>query len=210
MSEAIAADSALTRWDRERAEEPFLFYRGPRGHMEWLSYEAAAKARSAGAPALPADLGELIGTISSVRPATASWLSREIGPPPPGRRDLWISWRSTRQGEERALLEWAVASGAAILVERSACFPADLAGWARPTLVNGPADDLGRWLDRLEAENPRWHRSSWQRRRLGRLRRMLIEGPPGSSAAARLEARFRGLSPESVAIVSPFPVEALV
>ena len=59
----MTSDTALSRWARQRPESPFVFYRGQRGHFEWLSFAAASTLRAPGSAAgksLPRDVEEFL------------------------------------------------------------------------------------------------------------------------------------------------------
>jgi len=205
----VTYESALPAGARGRPEAPFVFYRGRRGHFRWLSFaevlagEVAAAGRAEWAPP---EAHELI-RLARDTPVPAPQGDGLRLAPPPGERDVWISWRPLA-GEERRLAAAAVASGAAIAVERREAFPVDLVLWARPTLLSAPAGDIAHLFERIDAEAPRWRRRAWCRQKLGRLRAVLVEGMVDPAAIERLAADLRRLYPEGAegaATVRPFP-----
>jgi hypothetical protein len=108
---------------------------------------------------------------------------------PRGReREVWICWRPLSHSIEARLASWALAAGAAIVVEPSDRLPEALVEWARPTRVSAPAGELARLLERLDEEAPALLRRRWLRQRLGRMRSLLVEEDGEAPAAGDLEA----------------------
>lgn len=180
-------DPALAAWAARAPEAPFAFFRGPRGHFDWISFEDA-EAHRQGTPRrprwLPADLLDLLRFASDVEAPAAS-----AALPPGPSRPVWIAWRPLATAEEAALAAWALRSGAAIVVERHDRIPLDLVAWARPTVVSETADAVADLLAGLERDAPKWLRRRWLRQRLGRLRCVLVESPPvGASSVASIES----------------------
>lgn len=95
-------------------------------------------------------------------------------------RDILISWRPWSKASERALLAWALTSGAAIIFEPQRPATAATAGWMGPTVLQGSGSELSDLADRLSNA-----RGSMTRRRLRRLRAVLVDGGTlGDSAHA--------------------------
>ncbi len=167
-----------------------------------------------GEPSLDASVSHAAGLAD--RPAldlslAAAAVAEAVGLPGVGApRDLWVSWRSPGLPEERALALWALASGAAILVEPCERMPAWLVAWARPTLWSGPEGVLLELLEGIAVEAPRFSTRRWQRQRFERLRAVLVEGNRGDGSA--LDAVRRGLLAAGCASaprIAPFPRLAL-
>jgi hypothetical protein len=206
-----AGDFALTelrRRARDTPEEPFLFFRGGRGHFAWWSWERAAREleatdASTGAPgpaALDAPrrwLARLAGAGASEVAAARALLER-LGPGP--QRDVWLSWRALDAGGERALALAALAGGWAVLREPADPLPASTFAWARPTVVCASAAELDRLADDFAAASPRFLAARWRRRRLARLRALLFEA--GADAPARA-ARWRELGARPLVLSFP-------
>ena len=145
--------------------------------LEDLDEAGGALVRGAeGAPlVLPAaDLAAAAAAIADALPA-----------PPGGAREIFVLAIPPAEPAGRALLAWAVAAGAALLLEPA---PGSLAGtavWARPTVFAGTAADLAG----LRQAVARWDRGLLRGRRrarppFGRLRAALIVGPPVAAADA--------------------------
>ena len=194
---------------RLQPEEPFLFFRGLRGHLEWIPYRAVAEPPDGRRRPLPEEVERFVARVrSGLRPADAG-VARICGAADL-ERDIWLSWRGAPHLVEDAVLAWAWESGAAILYEPAERLPVELAIWARPTVMQGPPADLTLWLDRFEEERPRRAGHRWAERRLGRLRRLLVEGAEAGEEGPRLAARLRALAPACPAVVVPVGGDALV
>ncbi len=135
--------------------------------LSWLEEAAAA-------------LSEVVGAAESTGLAPA--------------RDILLSWRPWSIASERALLAWALASGAAIIFEPQRAAAAATVGWLGPTVLQGSGSELSSLADRLSSA-----RGSMTRRRLRRLRTVLVDGGTLAESArtfyGRLEARVVDLAP---------------
>lgn len=200
----------LPRRGREQPEEPFLFFRGLRGHFEWVPYRVLTERSSAQRASVPSAVERLLERVRSGLPPASAGVVAICGEAATAERDIWLSWRDAPHPVEDAVLAWAWESGAAILFEPAEEFPVELAIWARPTVLHGTPSDLARWLDRFEEERPRYAGRRWADRRLGRLRRLLVEGPEAAGEGSRLAARLRALAPGCPAVVVPVEADALV
>ncbi len=206
---------ALSRWAQRSPEAPWIFFRGSRGHFEWISfgdaeaYLSGTPGRSRAPRILPADVEAWI------RWAAALPFDREPGAGASLRaksREVWVAWRAVSAPAQTDLARWAIGRGAAILVETQASFPVELVEWARPTLIDAPYDALHRWFDALESGAPNWLRRRRARRRIGRARWLLVaEDSPSSlergeleAATQALERRWLTLLPESAGRVVRF------
>lgn len=149
-------------------------------------------------PFLFAALGEGVGLASL--PARADRAPR----------DVWISWRPLEAPAELAIARWAVAAGAAVLVEPGEALHPELVAWARPTILCGSFEELGRLAGELAALAPRFFRSQWFRQRGGRLRLLVVEGEPAGNDLARLGERWRRVSPHFAPRVERFSIDSLV
>ncbi|MGE0641064.1 MAG: hypothetical protein AB7G12_03715 [Thermoanaerobaculia bacterium] len=190
-------------------EEPFLFFRGLRGHLEWIPYRVITEPPGGKRPPLPGDVERFVARVRSGLPSASTGVTRICGAAG-AERDIWLSWRGEPHPVEDAVLAWAWESGAAILYEPAERLPAELAIWARPTVLQGPPADLAHWLDRFEEERPRRAGPRWAERRLGRLRRLLVEEAEAGVESVRLAARLRALAPACPAVVVPVEGDALV
>ena len=206
MSSAQPLRAALERRAGESPEDPFLFFRGERGHFRWWSFARAA-ACLAGAPEARAERpGEaeaasfLIAAGELADPGRAAALAAALGSPS-GGRDIWISHRPPAASPDATLALWAAQSGAALLREPGARLHPELFAWARPTLLSAPAPDLESLLADFAALAPRLGGARWRRRRLARLRALLVE----TEGARELPARLAALGAPGAARVLPFP-----
>jgi len=233
MSDELVA-AALERWARERGEDPLLFFRDARGHFRWWSAKQAQREfalpgqpagrtpreerAAAGDPhaSLPgAFLRSLAGSSAAAAPLDlslrAAAVAEAVGLPPTGTpRDIWISWRPLTWAPERAVAAWALAAGAAIVIEPAADLPPWLVAWARPTLLTGDAETHLRWIDGVAREAPRLLAGRWLRQRFARLRAVLVE--EGGEEGAALDAvrrRLIGLGTSVAPRIVPFPRLAL-
>lgn len=206
MSDLRPFRAALERRAGQSPEDPFLFFRGDRGHFRWWSFARAA-ACLAGAPAEEgARPGEgeaerfLRAADEAGATALAAALAATLGPPP-ARRDIWLSHRPPAAPPEAALALWAAESGAAVLREPGASLHPELFAWARPTVLSSPDAALRELLAGFGALAPRLGAKRWRRRRLARLRAVLVEGGDDAEVRERLAALH---APESLRVL-PFP-----
>lgn len=137
-------------------------------------------------PAEVASLGERIARAAAASDAAGSPLR-------PGAREIAFAHLDLRRPGDEAFLGWALANGAAIVLEPDRRAVASFAAWARPTLIAAGAHELAdlarnlrgrgnapeawtrftRWLARLLPRAPRPARA---RRPLGRLRLVVVLG----------------------------------
>ncbi len=190
--------------------EPFLFFRGPRGHMTWWSFarcrdeSGSLAARDATEPATdpPRHLLAILATATAAELAAARQLLAHLGGA--SGREIWISTRPLDGGAERQLALAALLAGWAIVREPGERLHPDLFAWARPTLLSGTGAELGELLRGFAAAAPRFGAARWLRRRLHRLQVVLIEeAGEGAGERAGLAAQLRELG--GVARVLPFP-----
>lgn len=186
--------AAIERRARESPEEPFLFFRGERGHFRWWSFAhaAACLAGTPGAGAERAGEGEAAGFLAAADEAEddagALSLAGALGPAPTGR-DIWISHRPLPGSPDAVLALWAARSGAAVLREPGERLHPELFAWARPTLLSAPEMDLIELVDGFAALAPRLGARRWRRRRLARLRAALVETGGCERLAVALSGR---------------------
>ncbi len=233
MSEELVA-AALERWARERGEDPLLFYRDARGHFRWWSaLRARQEFASLGLPAgenpreqraaasdphasIPGTfLRSLAGPSAAAAPLDlslrAAAVAEAVGLPPVGTpRDIWISWRPLTWPPERAVAAWALAAGAAIVLEPAPDLPPWLVAWARPTVLTGDAETHLRWIDGVAREAPRLLAGRWLRQRFSRLRTILVEASGEEGAALdAVRRQWIGLETPHAPRIVPFPRLAL-
>lgn len=217
---------ALALAARAQPETPFLFYRDARSQFRWFSFSAAVelvdlvqqgglsdeKLSVKGVVVERAAAELAVGFLRTVLLADAASANAiESRVPGPGSgRDIWISWRSLSDPGELALARWAVARGAAILLEPGPSLHPELFAWARPTVASGGVEELSKLAGELELLAPRLLRRRWLRLRVERLRLVLVSGPLGAADLARLEGRWRELSPAFSARVEPLVAGSLV
>jgi hypothetical protein len=202
----VTSDTPLARWARDRPEVPFLFFRGPRGHFEWLSFREAAEGRSQrrrDESPLPADLLATLEQLREPRAPADSGAASILNTAGERGRDVVVSWRSIDDPGERSFVEWATRAGAAIVVERHEAIPVDLILWARPTVLQGTHSDLRHFASEVDRRAPNWLRRRWLRRRLGRLRALIVEGGPADPSTDELARALARLDPELAARLAP-------
>lgn len=204
MPDEPAGAAALRRSAAETPEDPWIFFRGERGHFRWWSYARALEALDgAGAGDLPAgaavgrEVVEQLRTAGEEELRSARALLGTLGSGP--ARDIWISWRPFDLREERVTLLAAVLGGWAILREPGDALHPSVLAWARPTVLVGGAAELEALLAGFEAEAPRAFRARWLRRRLARLRSIVIDDDAPVESLAR---RLVGLG-ATAGVVSP-------
>ena len=100
--------------------------------------------------------------------------------PGSGGREIALGSFDLRYADGRTFLAWALATGAALVLEPDPRVLPGAVAWARPTLVAGEAralGELGRRVRALEAERPRlFRRRSRSALPFGRLRLLLVLG----------------------------------
>jgi hypothetical protein len=199
-----AGAAALRRRAAETPEDPWIFFRGERGHFRWWSCARALEALDgAGAGDLPAGATVAREAVERLRAAgeqeldSARALLEAIGAGP--TRDIWISWRPFELRRERVALLAAALGAWAVLREPGAALHPSVLAWARPTVLVGGAAELDALLAGFEAEAPRAFRARWLRRRLARLRAIVVDDDTPVEPLAR---RLVGLG-ATAGVVSP-------
>ncbi len=134
-------------------------------------------------PAEVASLGERIGRAAAASDAAGTAF-------PPGAREIALAHLDLRRPGDELFLGWALAAGAALVLEPDRRAVASFAAWARPTLVaagahelaelarslRGRVEERGAWSRlgrRLATRSPRPSRA---RRPFGRLRLLMVLG----------------------------------
>jgi len=202
--------AALERRAGQTPEDPFLFFRGERGHFRWWSFARAA-ACLAGAPAgggaRPGEEeaeGFLRRADEVGSAAPAAGVAAALGPAL-AERDIWISHRPLGASPEADLALWAAESGAAVLREPGERLHPGLFGWARPTLLSSPGAALEELLAGFGGLAPRFGARRWARRRLARLRAVLVE----AGEVAPVREMLVALGAPATLRVLPFPGSGL-
>lgn len=186
-------------------EQPFLFFRGERGHFRWWSAERslerlrtdAGEAAPAGEPAATAWLRACEGRAD---PALAGALAEAIGPAL-GHPDVWISTRSEPEPLDAGLVRLLAASGGAVVWEPGPRLRAELLLWARPTLIDGSAAELVELLEAAVRSAPRFGALRWLRRRLARTRALIVT----SGSEQEVGEAIAPLLAEAAPDILPFP-----
>jgi len=196
LTAAAPLRAALERRAAATPEDPFLFFRGARGHFRWWSFARAAGcvAGAAGAGATQAGEAEAEAFLAAVaeraRSDLAEALEARLGAAP--GRDIWISHRTLALPTELALALFCARTGAAVLREPGERLHPELFAWARPTLIGDEPAPLARLFEEFAALAPRLGGARWRRRRLARLRAVVVEGAGGERVAPRLLAMGAG------------------
>jgi AMP-binding enzyme len=119
--------------------------------------------------------------------AAAAAVERAIGSPPGHRagsrqREILVAGWPLQEWAGRLLAAWAVAAGAALVLEADPALRLGAVLWARPTVFHGTAEELAALRLRVEAApRPRRRRLSPP---LGRLRTLFQSEPPAADDAA--------------------------
>lgn len=124
-------------------QDPFLFYRS--GHdWRWVSFGAAAARRAArNGPPRGWEI-DPVDTVLALLAGGASRLSPQFHGLVPSRdRDILVLDRPPGGAEGLALLDWAAATGTALVLEVEPGRGPMTVAWARPTLVAGSTAELG-------------------------------------------------------------------
>jgi len=133
-----------------------------------------------GAGELRARARDLEERLEHAVAGAAAVLSAGRRPPGCGDREIALGSFDLRYADGRTFLAWALASGAALVLEPDPRVLPGAVAWARPTLVAGEAralGELGRRVRSLEAERPRlFRRRSRSSLPFGRLRLLLVLG----------------------------------
>lgn len=183
----------LARHAARAPEQPFLFFRDPRGHFAWWSWAKALAAlagrdfaASAPGESLARDFLAAVAARPAEELAGAAALLAELGE---GReRDVWLTRGALDAPGEAALALAAFAGGWAVVHEPGGEIHPATFLWARPTIVGGTEAELARLLDGCPRQAPRWRRGVWLAKRLRRLRAVVVIGGDGAATAARLAA----------------------
>lgn len=186
-------------------EQPFLFFRGERGHFRWWSSALALERlrKDPGERALagePAATAWLRACADRADPALAGALDEVLGPPA-GPSDVWIATRSAPGPVDAAFVHLLASRGGAVVWEPGERLLPELTLWVRPTLIDGSASELLRLLDGMADSAPRLGGRRWLRRRLARLRALVVT----SEALEEIEAGVVRRLGESAPRVLPFP-----
>ncbi|HXO40895.1 MAG TPA: hypothetical protein VN999_05555, partial [Thermoanaerobaculia bacterium] len=101
-------------------------------------------------------------------------------------REILVAGWPLQEWAGRLLAAWAVAAGAALVLEADPALRLGAVLWVRPTLFHGTAEELAALRLRVETA---WRPSRWRRRRrpvppLGRLRTLFQREPPAADDAA--------------------------
>jgi hypothetical protein len=124
-------------------------------HPDSIVLDLAAQA--AGLTPVPAE--QEPGNLQADLLAAAQRIQDEIPPPPKPGREILVAGRSLFDPADRAVLAWAIAAGAALLLEPHPGARAATAAWARSTVFHGTTEEITH-LRRLAATGPgrRWWR----------------------------------------------------
>ena len=196
-AEAVVAgpETALAEIRRRAtvaAEDPFLFFRDPRGHFRWWSWGHVARTleRAAGCASgaaeppgaeVPLEFLEILARTDERAEDGARELVGRLGAGP--ERDVWISFRRLDEVERTVALA-GLLGGWAILREPVEPLPPATFAWARPTVLVAPAAGVAALLDGLAGEAPRALGRRWLRRRLARLRAVVVDDGAAAPALA--------------------------
>ncbi len=192
---------ALERWVLRAPEEPWLIFRGERGHYRWWSFSRALGAVREGTP--PRSLGEELPITFLNRLRVVDQRCPMAIPPRSDRsRDVWLAQDLLETDVSRALAHWALETGCAVLLEPGPIHP-ELLLWARPTVLGGFASELGALFVQVGAVAPRWGRHRYLLRRLRRLRLLVATGT--WSEQVELQEHLRTLPLPRELLVLPFP-----
>lgn len=96
---------------------------------------------------------------------------------PSATRDIVVLSGSLDDPAERAMLSWALMTGAAVVLEPNLAHRVATAAWARPTVFHGTPEEVAGLRQWVQKERRRWWR---------RLRAVLVKGAwdlPDSEAA---------------------------
>ena len=124
---------------------------------------------------------ELLSAAAEVERAIASGSGRHADS---REREILVAGWPLQEWAGRLLAAWAVAAGAALVLEADPALRLGAVLWARPTVFHGTAEELAAL--RLRVETARWPRR-WRRRPvppLGRLRTLFQREPPAADDAA--------------------------
>lgn len=205
------AREALAARARVDPEQPFLFFRSPRGTFTWWSFARAARALDATLapetdPVAACEVLDLLRSADVGELAQARELAAAIARP--GEREIWISARALDRAEERRLALAGALAGWAVVREppglSRAEFPPELFLWVRPTIVSGTEDEIVTLFGGVAGAAPHWRRARWLARRLERLRTVLVENG-GSTDHVRRALESTGAAFTPAPRVLPFP-----
>ena len=171
VSEAAGKErSALLQTCRFRWAEEGLLEMRPAGEGE------------SNDPAGSAGGGAHVLVLSGREPEPVYWaeleergreLGRRLGEG--GERDIVLRWRPLADPGERVVLSWAIQSGAALMMEPVAAYFPGTVRWARPTVVQGTAEELAHLATELGLDGD-GRESRRLRKHLRRLRALICLG----------------------------------
>jgi hypothetical protein len=179
--EVVGGEARVTRLDAPAATAPGLAVAPPTG-------SAAAPTGDPGV-LVTVDAGgwrrlsqaELLSAAAEVERAIASGSGRHADS---REREILVAGWPLQEWAGRLLAAWAVAAGAALVLEADPALRVGAVLWARPTVFHGTAEELAALRLRVEAAR-RFRR--WRRRPappLGRLRTLFQREPPAADDAA--------------------------
>lgn len=130
--------------------------------------------------------------------ALAERVQEQIGPPVrEGSREIVVLSGPLERWAERAMLSWATLAGAAVVLEPNPAVRIATAGWVRPTVFHGTAEEIAGLRQWVEKDG-----RGWLRRKAGlpfrRLRVVLVTGEMGLTEAETAFWRGRGVRVGSV------------
>lgn len=197
-----AAREALAGQAARNPEDPFLFFRDPRGPFAWWSWRHAAAVADGEDPgprgAVPeALLLAALAPVAAAESRLAELLAAKLATA--GEREIWLSSAPLEERAERIAARAALIGGWAVVREPGERLHPETVLWARPTLIVDAAPALLELAAAIDRRAPRLGRARWLRRRLGRLRHLLVtagDPDPVGAAFAALGAPGR---------VLPFP-----
>jgi hypothetical protein len=169
---------------------------GGEARMTRLAAPAEGAAPAAGDPEIlvAGDAGswrrlsqsELLTAAAEVERAIASRSGRRADSQ---EREILVAGWPLQEWAGRLLAAWAVAAGAALVLEADPALRLGAVLWARPTVFHGTAEELA--VLRLRVEAARWPRRRPRRQvpPLGRLRTLFQHGAPAADDAAFWQER---------------------
>lgn len=202
---AATTGSALAAQAVATPEEPFMFFRGPRGQFTWWSWKradeivrgAAAVSAEGDEPAAERFLRGILALGAADGRAAEDLLS--LLPKPPGRQ-IWLTSDALDRPVEKALAVVAVRGGWAVVLDPGPSIHPRTLAWARPTVVGGTVASLATLFDGFAALAPRWLRRTWLTRRLRRLSVVVVESGGDEEA---LDARLARLGASASVLSYP-------
>lgn len=186
-----AARDALAGRLAAAPEDPFLFFRAPRGPFDWWSWRRCAAIADGEPPgpegAVPAAfLDAALGPLPPAPARAAEELAARTGGG--AEREIWLSCAPLDSAAERIAARAALLGGWAVVREPGERIHPETLLWARPTVIVGSSEELETLVTAVGEQAPRWGRARWLRRRLGRLRLVLATGGDAEAATGSLRA----------------------